>query len=193
MFHTYTDVLTVDEELRHLHIGCLHAIFDILLMLFTHEDVTFVEFDKKRSQDLLHIGTFCISFTHNSHTGRIQYHFAGVFLFVILFWKIVDEKLEINSQINDFLIWFKFELITKLTIDTFWFVFFFYSFSNSACSRSTSYVRYNNMEKCSFSRAHGITHKPKILSVPWRCRSRASAQHMAYHEKTAKRDRQQKT
>lgn len=45
--NTYANVLSVDVKLRHLNFQRLHAIFDFLLIVAAHKDVTLLKFNQQ--------------------------------------------------------------------------------------------------------------------------------------------------
>lgn len=81
---TYTNILAINEKLRHVDRVHLHSISDLLLMHVAHEDISLLELHHQRVENLFNGLTFCVRGSYDSHACRVEDNLAAVFLFVIL-------------------------------------------------------------------------------------------------------------
>lgn len=68
---TYANQLTLDKELRHSYRLLLHTIAHLLLILQAHEDVSLLELDQQRAENLLDISALAVRVPYDAHTGRV--------------------------------------------------------------------------------------------------------------------------
>lgn len=81
---TYSNVLAIDEQLRHIDLVRLHPVSDFLLVHMAHEDVALLELHHEGLEDFLDCLAFGVGRAHDAHAGKVQNDLAAVFVFVVL-------------------------------------------------------------------------------------------------------------
>lgn len=81
---TYTNVLSINKDLRNINLVRFHPIANLLLVNLAHEHVALLELHHQRVQNFLHQLTLGVSGPDHSHARQIHDDFATVFVFVVL-------------------------------------------------------------------------------------------------------------
>lgn len=73
---THSQELSLDEHLRDDDAVAVHALFELLLHLSIHGDVTLFVVDEQRAEDALHLQATLISLSNHAHRRRVHHDFA---------------------------------------------------------------------------------------------------------------------